>query len=63
MRVNKCQNLACNLNDKKKYLALTRTLKQALNHVLVFKKVDNPASIYPVKAMETVEQGVKYFQN
>ena len=59
MRVNKCQNLACNLNDKKKYVALTRTLKQALNHVLVFTY----QFIYLVEAMETVEQGVKYFQN
>ena len=38
MEVNKCKKLACNLFNKKKYVAHINTLKQALNHGLKFKK-------------------------
>ena len=39
MEVNKCKKLACNLFNKKKYVAHINTLKQALNHGLKFKKI------------------------
>ena len=39
MEVNKRKNLVCNLFNKKKYVAHTNTLKQALNHGLKLKKI------------------------
>ena len=39
MEVNKCKKLACNLFNKKKYVARINTLKQALNHGLKLKKI------------------------
>ena len=39
MEVNKCKKLACNLFNKKKYVAHINTLKQALNHGLKLKKI------------------------
>ena len=38
-KINKCSKLICNLYDKKNYVAHIRSLKQALNHGLIFKKV------------------------
>ena len=39
MKINKCSKLVCNLYDKNNYVVHTRTLKQALNHGLILKKV------------------------
>ena len=39
MEINKCKKLVCNLYDKKKYVVHIKSLKQALNHGLKFKKV------------------------
>ena len=39
MKIGKCNKLACNLNDKKNYVVHIRSLKQALNHGLILKKV------------------------
>ena len=39
MRIDKCNKLACNLYDKKNYVAHIRSLTQALNHGLILKKV------------------------
>ena len=39
MEINKCKKLVCNLYNKKKYVAHIKTLKQALNHGLKFKKI------------------------
>ena len=39
MEINKCKKIVCNLYNKKKYVALINTLKQALNHGLKFKKI------------------------
>ena len=39
MEVNNCKKLVCNLFNKKKYVAHINTLKQALNHGLIFKKI------------------------
>ena len=39
MKINKCIKLACNLCDKKDYVVHIRSLKQALNHGLILKKV------------------------
>ena len=39
MEINKCKKLACNLFNKKKYVAHINSLKQALNHGLKFKKI------------------------
>ena len=39
MKINKCDKLVCNLNDKENYPVHILALKQALNHGLKFKKV------------------------
>ena len=39
MKIDKCKKLVCNLNNKKNYVVHIRSLKQALNHGLIFKKV------------------------
>ena len=39
IKIDKCKKLACNLYNKKKYVAHIRSLKQALNHGLILKKV------------------------
>ena len=39
MKINKCSKLFCNLYDKNNYLVHIRSLKQALNHELILKKL------------------------
>ena len=39
MKINKCNKLVCNLYDKNKYVFHIRSLKQALDHGLILKKV------------------------
>ena len=39
MEIDKCKKLVRNLRNKKKYVVHIRSLKQALNHGLKFKKV------------------------
>ena len=39
MKINKCSKLVCKLYDKNSYVAHIRSLKQALNHGLILKKV------------------------
>ena len=39
MKINKCSKLACNLYDKHNYVVHIRSLKQALDHGLILKKV------------------------
>ena len=39
MKIDKCSKLVCNLYDKKNYVVHIRSLKQALNHGLILKKV------------------------
>ena len=39
MKIDKCNKLVCNLYDKKEYVVHIRSLKQALNHGLILKKV------------------------
>ena len=39
MKINKCNKLVCNLYDKNSYVVHIRSLKQALNHSLILKKV------------------------
>ena len=39
MKIDKCSKLICNLYDKKYYVVHIRSLKQALNHGLILKKV------------------------
>ena len=39
MKIGKCKKLVCNLYDKKIYVVHMRSLKQALNHGLILKKV------------------------
>ena len=38
-KIGKCNNLACDFHDKRNYVAHLKTLKQALNHGLILKKV------------------------
>ena len=39
MKTDKCKKLVCNLYNKKNYVVHIRSLKQALNHGLILKKV------------------------
>ena len=39
MKINKCNKLVCNLYDKNNYVVYVRSLKQALDHGLILKKV------------------------
>ena len=39
MKIDKCKKLACNLRNKKKYVAHIKSLKQPLNRGLKLKKV------------------------
>ena len=39
MEINKCKKLVCNLFNKKKYITHINSLKQVLNHGLMFKKI------------------------
>ena len=39
MKIDKCEKLVCNLHNKKKYVVHIKSLKQALNHGLKFKKI------------------------
>ena len=39
MKINKCNQLVCNLYDKKNYVIHVRSLKQPLKHGLKLKKV------------------------
>ena len=39
MKIDKCKKLVCNLLNKKKYVVHIKSLKQALNHGLKFKKI------------------------
>ena len=39
MKIDKCKKLVCNLHNKKKYAVHIRSLKKALNHGLILKKV------------------------
>ena len=38
MKIDKCEKLVCNLHSKKKYVVHIKSLKQALDHGLKFKK-------------------------
>ena len=40
MKIDKCKKLVCNLHNKKKYVVHIKSLKQALNHGLKFKKIN-----------------------
>ena len=40
MKIDKCKKLVCNLRNKKNYVVHIKSLKQALNHGLKFKKVN-----------------------
>ena len=39
MKIDKCNKLVCNLYDKKCYVVDIRSLKQAVNHGIILKKV------------------------
>ena len=39
MKIDKCNKLVCNLYDKKSYVVHIRSLKQALSHGLILKKI------------------------
>ena len=39
MKIDKCKKLVCNFQNKKKYVVNIKSLKQALNHGLKFKKI------------------------
>ena len=39
MKIDKCKKLVCNLYNKNSYVVHIRSLKQALKHGLILKKV------------------------
>ena len=39
MKIEKAEKLVANLHDKTEYVIDIRNLKQALNHILIWKKV------------------------
>ena len=39
MKINKCNKLLCNLYDKNNYVVHIRSLKRALDHETILKKV------------------------
>ena len=39
-KINKCEKPICSIEEKEKYVAQTRALKQALNRGLILKKVN-----------------------
>ena len=45
MKIYPCNKLVCNLYDKKSYVVHIRSLKQALNHGLILKKVHRSIEI------------------
>ena len=46
MKIGKCKKLVCNLYDKKNYVIHIRSLKQALNHGLILKKIHRVIQFY-----------------
>ena len=46
MKINKCTKLVCNLSDKENIVVHIRSLKQALNHGLILKKVHKVIQFY-----------------
>ena len=48
MKIDKCNKLVCNLYDKKGYTVHIRSLKQALNHGLILKKVHRVIQKNPI---------------
>ena len=46
MKIGKCKKLVCNLCDKKNHVVRIRSLKQALNHGLILKKVHRVIQFY-----------------
>ena len=45
MKIDKCNIIVCNLYDKKDYVGHIRSIKQALNHGLILKKVQRVLQI------------------
>ena len=39
MKINKCEKLVCNIRNKENYIMHMSSLKQALNHGLILKRV------------------------
>ena len=39
MKINKCSKFVCNLYDKNNYVVYIKSLKQALDHGLILRKV------------------------
>ena len=48
MNIEKVEKLVANLHDKTEYVIHIRNLKQALNHGLVFKKVDDKVTKFEI---------------
>ena len=46
MKIGKCKKLVCSLYDKKSYVVQIRSLKLALNHGLIFKKIHRVIQFY-----------------
>ena len=46
MKIDKCEKLVCKLYDKTNYVVYIRSLKQALNHGLILKKVHRVIQFY-----------------
>ena len=46
MKIDKCKKLVCNLYDEKSYVIHIRSLKEALNHGLILKRVHTIIQFY-----------------
>ena len=46
MKIGKCKKIVCNLYEKKNYVVHISSLKQALNHGLILKKVHRGIQFY-----------------
>ena len=59
MKINKCEKLVCNIHNKENYVIYMSSLKQALNHGLILKRVhkviefDQEAWLKPYIMMNT----------
>ena len=53
MKIDKCSKLVCNLYDKNNDVVHIRSLKQALDHGLILKKVHRELSSLLKKCGET----------
>ena len=64
MKIGKCKKLVCNLYDKNDYVVHIRSLKQALNHGLILKKVHTVIQFYQEAWLKSyIDMNTEYRKN